>query len=137
MSGELFNAISKSTILAQSIKNNPSKFSNIFFTKGLSLVKRGGSISNILFKIRTMDIFKQNNAYQRASFLSGIIIGAEISEISKQKNIIKSKVILIASGSLTKLYSFSLNFFKIKFKLVQADSCFIIGMKKLYEVVNG
>ena len=90
-------------------------------------------MSNILFKIRTMDIFKQNNASQRNSFLSGLIIGSEINEISKQKNISKSNIILVASGPLTKFYSLSLNFYKIKFNLVKADSCFITGMKKIYE----
>ena len=133
MSGELYSAIGKGTILSQSLKYKSPKFSKIFFNKGLSLIKKDYSLPNILFKIRTMDIFKQNNASQRNSFLSGLIIGSEINEISKQKNISKSNIILVSSGPLTKFYSLSLNFYKIKFNLVKADSCFITGMKKIYE----
>ena len=136
MSGELYSAIIKATILSQSLSISNVKISKSFFKKGLVLMNKGYSLSNLLFKVRTMDLFKQANTTQRNSFLSGLIIGLEINHISKKKDLYKSAVILIASGPLTELYSISLKFFKIKFNLVNSDECFITGMKKIYETKN-
>ena len=136
MSGEIYSAIYKCTILLQSLQKSSNKFSKNYFIKGLNLIKKGYSFPNILFKIRTMDLFNQSKPYERNSFLSGLIIGMEINDISKQKKIYKSTVILIASGALTKMYSISLNYYKIKYNLVNADECFINGMKKIYESNN-
>lgn len=133
MSGELYSAILKCTILSQSLNINSSKFSKKYFLKGLDLIKKKNSLPNILFKVRTMDLFNQANSTQRNSFLSGAIIGLEIDHISRKKDLYKSSVVLVSSGHLTKLYLISLNFYKIKFSLVNADECFISGIKKIYE----
>ena len=136
MSGEIYSAISKGTILSQSLEKNSNKFSKKYFIKGLSLIKKGYSFPNMLFKVRTMDLFNQANPDQCNSFLSGLVIGLEINDIFKKKDIYKSPVILIASGPLTKMYSISLNYYKIKYSLVNADECFISGMQKIYESNN-
>ena len=136
MSGEIYAAIYKGTILLQSLQRSSNKFSKKYFIKGLSLIKKGYSFPNILFKIRTMDLFKQAKSNEGNSFLSGLIIGMEMNDISKKKDIYKSTVILVASGPLTKMYSISLNYYKIKYNLVNADECFINGMKKIYESNN-
>tara|TARA_Y100000741_G_scaffold151063_1_gene114008 strand:- start:5305 stop:6240 length:936 start_codon:yes stop_codon:yes gene_type:complete len=133
MSGELYSAIANFTILAQSLNKSSSKISEHYFTKGLKMIQTDQPISNTLFKVRTMDLFNQSNSNQCNSFLSGLIIGLEINYISKIKDLKKSSVILIANGPLTKLYSICFKFFKIKFSLVNADECFIRGMKKIYE----
>ena len=133
MSGELYSAILKCTILSQSLNINSSNFSKKYFLKGLDLIKKKNSLPNILFKVRTMDLFNQANSTQRNSFLSGAIIGLEIDHISRKKDLYKSSVVLLSSGHLTKLYLISLNFYKIKFSLVNADECFISGIKKIYE----
>ena len=136
MTGDLYSAISSNTILSQSLKEKSDKFSIIFFKKGLQFVKKNNSIINIIFKIRTMDLFNQNKSFERKSFLSGLIIGLEMNEAIKKIKPSKSRIVLIASGPLTKLYEVSFKYYKIKYNLVNADECFINGMKKIYDHIN-
>jgi len=136
MTGDLYSAISSNTILSQSLKEKSDKFSIIFFKKGLQFIKKNNSITNIIFKIRTMDLFNQNKSFERKSFLSGLIIGLEMNEATEKIKLSKSRIVLIASGPLTKLYEVSLKFYKIRYDLVNADECFIIGMKKIYDHIN-
>jgi len=135
MSGELYSVIRDKTILSQSLSNN-NKISKVFLYKGFEVIKKNKNISNILFMIRTMDIFNQNNTDERNSFLSGVLIGMEIFEISKQKKITQSKIILISNGSLIKIYTEALNYFKLKFELLNSEECFIDGIKKIYDCID-
>ena len=136
MSGELYSVISQQTILSQSLFTNNKTISRKFLRKGFEMIIKGKNINNILFMIRTMDIFNQNKTYERKSFLSGLLIGMEIFEISKQKDITKSKIILISGGTLTKIYSECLSYFKLKFELLNSDECFIQGIKKIYDSID-
>ena len=136
MTGDLYSAISSNTILSQSLKEDSKKFSLIFFKKGLKFIKKNKSLTSIIFKIRTMDLFSQNKSYERKSFLSGLIIGLEMNEVSNKIKLFKSRVVLIANGPLTKFYEASFKYYKIKYILVNADKCFITGMKKIYDNTN-
>ena len=136
MTGDLYSAIISNTILSQSLKAESEKFSITFFKQGLEFIKKNKSFTSILFKIRTMDLFKQNNSFERKSFLSGLVIGLEVFEISKKIYLSKSPLILISNGPLTKLYELSFKYCKIKYKLVNSDECFISGMKKKYDYTN-
>lgn len=135
MSGEIYSVLSNYTILSKSLSKN-NKISKKFLHKGFKLVSKGMNISNILFNVRTMDIFKQNNKDERKSFLSGLIIGMEIFEICKQKKITQSKIILISNGPLIKIYSEALKYFKLKFELLNSEECFIEGIKKIYDFIE-
>jgi len=138
MTGDLYSAISSNTILNQSLNKNVAKFSKSFYSKGLNFIRKNKeiSISNILFKIRTMDLFNQNKTFERNSFLSGLIIGMELNEILNKRNIIQLKVILIATKNLTKLYSSAFDYYKIKYQLINSNECFINGVKKIYDFAN-
>ena len=138
MTGDLYSAICSNTILKQSLTKNGGQFSKSFYNKGLNFIHKNKeiSISNILFKIRTMDLFNQNKSFERSSFLSGLIIGIEMNEILNKNNINKLKIILIASKNLTKLYSIAFNYYKIKYQLANSDECFINGLKKIYDLTN-
>ena len=138
MTGDLYSAICSNTILKQSLNKNIGKFSKFFYYKGLNFIHKNKeiSISNILFKIRTMDLFNQNKSFERNSFLSGLIIGIEMNEILNKNKTKKFKIILIASKNLTKLYSFAFNYYKIKYQLVNSEKCFINGVKKIYDFTN-
>ena len=136
MTGDLYSAISSNTILSQSLKEKYEKFSIIFFKKGLEFIKKNNSLISIVFKIRTMDLFNQNKSFERKSFLSGLIIGLEMNAVSKKIKLSKSRIVLIASGPLTNLYAVSFKYYKIKYNLVNADECFITGMKKIYDYIN-
>ena len=136
MTGDLYSAIKSNTILSQSLNEESEKFSIIYFKHGLKFIKKNKTIISIIFKIRTMDLFSQNKSFERKSFLSGLIIGLEMNEVLNKIKLFKSRVVLIANGPLTKLYEESFKYYKIKYDLVNADECFINGMKKIYDNTN-
>lgn len=133
MTGDLFSAISKSTILKDSLDIHKKDIILNFFKKGLFSINKDPSLPNNFFKIRTMDLFKQNKPIDRNSFLSGLLIGSEILDIVKKNKFKDLEVLVISDGSLAKLYSASLKFFNIKFNLVNSEECFIQGISNIYE----
>ena len=129
LTGDLFSSISKSTILSKSLTKS-EKFSKKFFLLGLEEIKKK-SLSYMLFKVRTLNLFNQSNFTESKSFLSGLIIGEEIKNISK--TIKRDKVYLISEEKLLKFYLIALKFYKIKYGVVDYKKAFILGAKKLYE----
>ena len=129
LTGDLFSSISKSTILSKSLTKS-EKFSKKFFLLGLEEIKKK-SLSYMLFKVRTLNLFNQSNLTESKSFLSGLIIGEEIKNISK--TIKRDKVYLISEEKLLKFYLIALKFYKIKYGVVDYKKAFILGAKKLYE----
>ena len=129
LTGDLFSSISKSTILSKSLTKS-EKFSKKFFLLGLEEIKKK-SLSYMLFKVRTLNLFNQSNFTESKSFLSGLIIGEEIKNISK--TIKRNKVYLISEEKLLKFYLIALKFYNIKHGVVDYKKAFILGAKKLYE----
>ena len=129
LTGDLFSSISKSTILSKSLTKS-EKFSKKFFLLGLEEIKKK-SLSYMLFKVRTLNLFNQSNFTESKSFLSGLIIGEEIKNISK--TIKRDKVYLISEEKLLKFYLIALKFYNIKYGVVDYKKAFILGAKKLYE----
>ena len=61
MTGEIFSCLSENTILSQSIDyDNFKEEYEISFLNGLDQIKKGFSLINAAFKLRTNDLFKKN-----------------------------------------------------------------------------
>ena len=89
------------------------KFSKKYFLFALKAIKES-SLSYMLFKVRTMNLFNQSNQIESESYLSGLIIGEEIKNVLKKIN--KNKVYLISEGKLLKFYLLAFNFLKSNIK---------------------
>ena len=129
LTGDLFSSISNNTILSKSMSKS-GKFSKKYFLFALKAIKES-SLSYMLFKVRTMNLFNQSNQIESESYLSGLIIGEEIKNVLKKIN--KNKVYLISEGKLLKFYLLAFNYFKIEYKILDYKKAFISGAKELYE----
>ena len=83
LTGDLFSSISNNTILSKSMSKS-GKFSKKYFLFALKAIKES-SLSYMLFKVRTMNLFNQSNQIESESYLSGLIIGEEIKNVLKNK----------------------------------------------------
>jgi 2-dehydro-3-deoxygalactonokinase len=104
MTGEFFNLLSTQSLLAKSVSKNNEVHEEAF----VSGVKDGASnnILNASFHVRTNQLFQKNSAEENYHYLSGLLIGNELSEIStsNQKNIT-----LVCASNLLQQYTMALN----------------------------
>jgi len=132
MTGELFELLAKKSILANSIIE--SKWSDeveLSYQAGIRLGLEG-KVSESLFTIRVNDVLfdakKENNYY----FLSGLLIGDELSALKKYRG----NVFLAASEAILTLYYKALTLVVKPEQIVLFDSktndnALLVGQKKI------
>ncbi|MFT7036113.1 MAG: 2-dehydro-3-deoxygalactonokinase [Cyclobacteriaceae bacterium] len=107
MTGELFDVLSKQTILKNSITSVPtSKNEFLSFDEGVKRSIEGGSLLNEIFKIRAFDLFESKSKGENFYYLSGLLIGDEMNSLQKSG---PDKINLCAGGGLYELYHRSLD----------------------------
>jgi 2-dehydro-3-deoxygalactonokinase len=104
MTGELFALISKQSILANSVVANKAIDVNDAqykaFRKGVRFSIEN-NVLNTLFTVRTNQLFKQLDAEENYFYLSGLLIGAELSAIKTTNN---DQIVVAAAEGLVNLY---------------------------------
>jgi 2-dehydro-3-deoxygalactonokinase len=106
MTGELFQVLATHTILQASV----DKTTNIPEDKAVSIeafrkgVQEGIALENILhalFTVRTGELFKERNKQQNYYYLSGLLIGKELQDLSANQ---QAHVYLCSSSHLVDYY---------------------------------
>ena len=103
MTGEIFDAISKGTILSNSIKSD-NYLSNPKYQRSFRIGVRTGYNSNILhscFSARTNTLFNKFSKEENYFYLSGLLIGNELSDLKVMHD---QKITLSGSEILVNLY---------------------------------
>lgn len=102
MTGELFETLSKHTILAATVDTTePVQANSIHFAAGVKQVRDKGLAAS-LFQTRTRGVLQNLPPESNANFLSGVLIGAEMDELLRYGD---CPVIVAAADPLLKLYS--------------------------------
>lgn len=105
MTGELFEALTKHSILQATVSAPPSlETFRSAFQEGLACVKETG-LAAALFKVRTRGVLKTKDPRANSAFLSGLLIGAELENL---KNAPDVPVIVAANEQLITPYAFAL-----------------------------
>ena len=106
MTGEVFCQLFSNSILAQSVTphHEHEGSSKEAFIKG---VKEGsdGNILHQMFKVRTNGMFNRLNKEENFSYLSGMLIGAELKDLLLLQ---KNRIILCGSGEMMQAYELAL-----------------------------
>ncbi len=105
MTGEVFSALSKHTILGRTMQHDGEP-NDAAFLRGASVAGsaegRAGILSN-MFSSRTLGLVGELNGAEQAEYLSGLLIGHEIAAI-RHKTDIKTPIILIGNDKLCQRY---------------------------------
>ena len=98
MTGDLFRAIRESTILRSCTQHEPNDESA--FLLGVARSGHDGALGHQLFGVRTLVLTGKMNEASASSYLSGLLIGAEVRGMARKDD----DVHLIGDGSLCALY---------------------------------
>ena len=102
MTGEIFQVMSRHSILKNSIAKGDLKGSELAaFDEGISRSLKQLSILNELFSVRAYDLFKSKTKTENYYYLSGLLIGNELKTLLQQDF---GKLKLCAGGNLFELY---------------------------------
>lgn len=106
MTGELFNLISRQSILRLSVPEDGDAEADpeIFDAAVQQALEPGFALTSVLFSIRAEGLLTSNTKINPAARLSGLLIGAEIAAIREDMTRY-GKAYLIGTGKLTRLYA--------------------------------
>ncbi|AYN66008.1 2-keto-3-deoxy-galactonokinase [Euzebyella marina] len=106
MTGELFEVISRHSILSASLEQSPwdSSFET-YFLEGVKKALSNDAMS-ALFSVRANSLLNDSTGVENFYFLSGLLIGSELSHIADMYE----KVYLGATGINAKLYKLALTY---------------------------
>jgi 2-dehydro-3-deoxygalactonokinase len=131
MTGELFDLLCNKSILSGSVKkDNIENEINPYFING---VAEGAELNflNIIFHVRTNQLFAKLEPLENYHYLSGLLIGTELKDLL-QKDF--SLVTLVSTGALSNLYSQALHTLGIQnFAQKDADEALIKGQSILLQ----
>ncbi len=132
MTGELFEVLTTSSILANSVTSTLWDSSKIKAFEAGVLTGCKNELSANLFNVRVRDVLENANKYDNYYFLSGMLIGDELSYLKNKS----SKIFLAASNPIFNMYKTALEIITNKNQLVLLDdlalkNALLIGQKKI------
>ena len=131
MTGEVFNTITTNTILSKSISNK--EINEKAFEKGVTLSQQKGGLLNQVFQARAQaKEIGEDNVY---SYLSGILIGHEIKEMSSL--FAAQEVLIVGNSTLNSLYENALNQYDMKSKTIDSGTSTINAMTYINKKQKG
>jgi 2-dehydro-3-deoxygalactonokinase len=119
MTGELFQVICTHTIFKSSVEKPSSGFNDWkAFDEGILKSQEGFSLLNDLFNIRTRDILDNKSPKENYYYLSGLLIGEELSTL---KSITFDRIQLCAGNHLYEPYKRAMQILKLYDKAIVVD----------------
>ena len=133
MTGELFDLLSKKSILSASVKKNDAEDStnDQHFVAGV--VKGASSnLMNSIFHVRTNQLFKKATLQENYDYLSGLLIGHELKDVAENK---PDTLTLVCSEGLEKAYLLALDVLGLSTHLdhKNADDALMNGQWKIMQ----
>jgi 2-dehydro-3-deoxygalactonokinase len=120
MTGELFSQLSASGTIAQLMRPG-APHDDTAFRRGLAVSEAAtaGGLLNRLFSVRSLGLFGELPGEALASYLSGLLIGAELRDATA--NLSGGTVAVIGSSRMTELYVSALDAIAVKGEPIDGD----------------
>lgn len=131
MTGELFDVLSKHSLLAHSLAGSDAMEMAAFRTAVSKAVESPGRATNLLFSIRAGQLLEGATADISRARLSGTLIGLEIAGAGGDAaNPWTGTISLIVSGKLGELYQAALTSLNRPFRVTDAESAVKTGLAR-------
>jgi 2-dehydro-3-deoxygalactonokinase len=137
MTGELFDLLRKRSILGQLMEGDA--FTAAAFLQGVRVSRRAatGGLLHDLFSVRTLVLTEQLAASASASYLSGLLIGAELADACRCFPDAGSATIpTIGSAELAATYRVAAGEFGLTLTIMDNDTLFPAAMHRIARVAN-
>ena len=136
MTGELFDFLATKSILSNSVEkeNLFTEIVNPWFEKGVEEGFTNNLLNNI-FHVRTNRLFNKLSPKENYYYLSGLLIGAELKDLSENTY---RNITLVADEKFSPLYFNALHLLKINKSIYQlnADKALIKGQSIIYQLYS-
>lgn len=134
MSGELFDLLSKYSVLKNSVKSdgwNDKEFKSAVFES----ISNPQKIFSDFFKLRADHLLKQVEQSELRSKLSGYIIGAELA--GAKPYWLGQNVVILGNNNLSKIYKTALEGQGIFAQEIDATECTLNGLAQAFSLISG
>ncbi len=111
LTGELFELLIFESILANSVNKSPGFGNKDAFHRGIDASQELNFL-NAFFKIRASDILRESDPESNFEYLSGLLIGSELSDLSKAD---PEQIIIAGTKQLQDYYSTACDYMKLNY----------------------
>lgn len=133
LTGELYSLICEHSILKS--LTDKKGFDADEFAKGVAKAAHAPEmVFNSIFSLRARAVLHGSNQVETAAFLSGLLIGSEITSIIK--NMPSGKLFLLGSGKLGELYAQALGILGHSFEKVDVTELTLKGLIQAHETLT-
>ena len=134
MSGELFNLLSKYSVLKHSVKSDD--WNDKEFRSAVSeSISNPQKIFSDFFKLRADHLLKQVEQSELKSKLSGYIIGVELA--GAKPYWLGQNVVILGNDNLSKIYKTALEGQGIFAQEIDATECTLNGLAQAFSLISG
>ena len=134
MTGELFNLLSEKSMLSKGlcdihVNSEFNTSAKLAFKAGIEAAQ-DSKFSTFIFQAWSQRLAKQLEPKDTLDFLSGMLIGYELSSIKQ------NTAFIVGGNALRERYSYACEYFGIKVAPYDGDKCFLLGMQQLITQSN-
>ncbi|MCK5444909.1 MAG: 2-dehydro-3-deoxygalactonokinase [Rhodospirillaceae bacterium] len=133
MTGELFDVMCNHSILAQLMADKDGAHHPDAFNDGLKRASEAGGLLNHLFSVRAEGLFNAIAPDGLRAYLSGILIGREIIDLSETYQVGDNSVLLIGANVLSQRYAEAFEHFAIPYRTIGGDEAAVRGLRLVLE----
>ncbi|KQP19101.1 2-dehydro-3-deoxygalactonokinase [Pseudorhodoferax sp. Leaf265] len=131
MTGEVYALLSQHSILARTL-NAEAPFDEAAFVQGVARARDAGGLLHHAFGARALTLFGQLDADRMASYLSGLVIGAELHGAAPRSD---ASVVLIGSELLAARYALALEVHGVASRRLGAEATWA-GLHALARILD-
>ncbi|MBD1557493.1 2-dehydro-3-deoxygalactonokinase [Vibrio sp. S9_S30] len=136
MTGELYSLFRKHSILAFGDNEENTSLDIDTFLRGVNANLSSVGILSKLFSCRSAVLFDEVESVHRFSYLSGLLIGAEIKEAKTALGGLPAEISLIGDEHLCDLYRMALRFFKSEMNIKQYSNSAAQGIWAMHSWIQ-
>ncbi|WP_162339741.1 2-dehydro-3-deoxygalactonokinase [Cyclobacterium salsum] len=137
MTGEVFQILSRHSLLSDSISRGALADTELglAFTRGVEEGAKGNLLGS-LFQVRTNELFGKLTKTENFHYLSGLLIGNELSNLSTNRDF---PIYLCAEGNLHTTYSRAMEILPLKAKILSQQDvrqAVVFGQLEIFNYTN-
>ncbi|MGA0599788.1 2-dehydro-3-deoxygalactonokinase [Caulobacter sp. KR2-114] len=135
MTGELYALLGEHSIL-RTVEPEAAPYDPAAFLLGIDTAGDGSAFATRLFAARGRLLAGQFAAEAAPSYLSGLLIGAEVNSLWPAMRAEAGRVELIGDAKLTGLYATAMQRLRIPHKVWDGDAAVLCGLKTLWKMAR-
>jgi 2-dehydro-3-deoxygalactonokinase len=130
MTGELFSAISRETILTHAVAGTDAATDRGAFQNAVvTAFKTPALAANLLFRVRSRQLLFGGTAAAARETISGTLIGLELAA-GLSTDVPPEAITLVASGRLAALYRLAFDTLSVAVQSIDADDAVLAGLSR-------